>query len=174
MNLPPRDPADARRALREHDLLGAIDPGDLDALLLRAHSRRYDDGTLLFQKGDPGNSLFVIQKGGIKVYALSDSGREILLNVAEENQRILRHPTPQVHFMAFGDSSLDFRLLAWIQRSEQRQRITSEINFAIFAAFAEAKIEIPFPQRDLHIRSAEGLPGLPPPEEPPEAEEKAE
>ena len=86
MPVPSRDPADTRRALREHDLLGAIDPGDLDALLARAHSRRYDDGTLLFQKGDPGNSLFVIQKGSIKVFALSDSGREILLNVMAEGE----------------------------------------------------------------------------------------
>jgi len=81
MSLPPGDPADARRILREHDLLGAIDPSDLDELLARAHSRQYADGTLLFQKGDPGDRLFVVQVGGVKVFVLSDTGREILLNV---------------------------------------------------------------------------------------------
>ena len=86
MSLSLCDNANARQALREHDLLGAIDPGDLDALLMRARSKRYADGTLLFQKGDPGDSLFVIQKGSIKVFALSDTGREILLNVMAEGE----------------------------------------------------------------------------------------
>ncbi len=86
MPLPLHDLAEAHRILREHDLLGAIDPGDLDALLARARSRRLDDGTLLFQKSDPGDSLYVIQKGGIKIFALSNTGREILFNVLAEGE----------------------------------------------------------------------------------------
>ena len=61
-------------------------------------------------------------------------------------------------------SSLNFDLLVWIQRAEQRVRIISDINFAIFEAFTEAKIQIPFPQRDVHIRNA------PEPESEPEKE----
>ena len=87
---------------------------------------------------------------------------KILLAVAADNKNVLRHPTPQVHFVAMADSSLNFNLLAWIQRPEQAARIMSELNFAVFDALAEANIEIPFPQRDLHIRSAEGLPGQAP------------
>ena len=49
---------------------------------------------------------------------------------------VLRHPLPMVEFTEFGDSSLNFRLLVWIQRAEQKQRITSDLNFAIFAAFS--------------------------------------
>jgi CRP-like cAMP-binding protein len=86
MPMPLRDLAEAHRILREHDLLGAIDPGDLDALLARAKLRRFDDGALLFQKGDPGDSLYVIQRGGIKIFALSHSGREILFNVLAEGE----------------------------------------------------------------------------------------
>ena len=78
---------------------------------------------------------------------------EVLLKVAADHQSVLRHPMPLVHFIEFADSSLNFNLLVWIQRAEQRMRIISDINFAIFAAFAEANIEIPFPQRDIHIRS---------------------
>ena len=87
---------------------------------------------------------------------------EVLLKVAAEHKSVLRHPVPLVHFIEFADSSLNFNLLVWIQRAEQRMRIISDINFAIFEAFGEAKIEIPFPQRDVHIRSE--------PESKPEAE----
>ena len=101
--------------------------------------------------------------------------REVLLKVAANQTNVLKHPTPLVEFSAFGDSSLNFRLLVWIQRAEQRQRIMSDINFEIFAAFKEAGIEIPFPQRDLHVRSAEGLAGrgLPAPADDPKPEPEA-
>ncbi|MHC4955745.1 MAG: mechanosensitive ion channel family protein [Planctomycetota bacterium] len=106
--------------------------------------------------------------------------RDILMKIAGEHKNVLRHPLPMVEFTEFGDSSLNFRLLVWIQRAEQKQRITSDLNFAIFAAFSEANVEIPFPQRDLHVRSADGLLNVPapaeqiepPPEEPPQ--EKSE
>jgi small-conductance mechanosensitive channel len=55
-------------------------------------------------------------------------------------------------FIGFGDSSLDFRLLAWTN-IENRLSTESEIHIQINKKLAEAGIEIPFPQRDLHIRS---------------------
>jgi small-conductance mechanosensitive channel len=55
--------------------------------------------------------------------------------------------------MGFGDSSLDFELRVWIRQIRQRFDVTSDLNFAIDAAFRENGIEIPFPQRDLHLRS---------------------
>lgn len=112
---------------------------------------------------------------GVSYSSDAEQVKAVLLKVAEERSSVLRHPVPQVQFMEFGDSSLNFRLLAWIQRADQRSRITSEINFAIFAAFREADIEIPFPQRDLHIRSAEGLVGrgLPAPADDAEPEPEA-
>jgi potassium efflux system protein len=60
--------------------------------------------------------------------------------------------------MGFGDSSLNFELLVWLNvREIARQQLASDLYFAIFSAFKESEIEIPFPQRDLHIRSADGL-----------------
>jgi uncharacterized protein YndB with AHSA1/START domain len=55
--------------------------------------------------------------------------------------------------MGFGDSSLDFELRCRINRIDRRFNVTSDINFGIDAAFREAGISIPFPQRDLHIVS---------------------
>ena len=67
---------------------------------------------------------------------------------------ILTHPEPQVRFVQFGDSSLNFELLVWINvRQIPQPRAQSDLNYAIFAALAEKGIEIPFPQRDLHLKS---------------------
>jgi small-conductance mechanosensitive channel len=108
---------------------------------------------------------------GVSYGSDAEQVRDVLLKVAAEESSVMKHPVPQVQFTAFGDSALNFLLLAWIQRADQRSRITSELNFAIFAAFREAGIQIPFPQRDLHIRSAEGLAprALPQPDPEPEA-----
>ncbi|MQA90715.1 MAG: mechanosensitive ion channel [Gemmatimonas sp.] len=73
--------------------------------------------------------------------------------VCHENPNVLREPPPQVLFSDFGDSSLDFSLLFWIADPLLHPRTTSELRFAIDAAFRDAAIEIPFPQRDLHVRS---------------------
>jgi len=89
--------------------------------------------------------------------------KEVLLAVAEECDKVLRHPIPQVQFVQFADSSLNFLLLVWIQRPEQAPAITSTVNFMIFKALKDAGIEIPFPQRDIHIKSRP--PGLEPGED---------
>jgi small-conductance mechanosensitive channel len=78
---------------------------------------------------------------------------QVLLRVARENPRILPEPPAEVRFDNFGSSSLEFSLLAWISNARDDLRITSELRFAIEAAFREAGIEIPFPQRDIHLRS---------------------
>jgi small-conductance mechanosensitive channel len=89
--------------------------------------------------------------------------REILERVAAHTPTVERHPAPEVWFVGFGDSSLNFELLVWMNiRTYARDKVASDLYFAIFEAFKEAGIEIPFPQRDLHIRSAEGLGALPP------------
>jgi len=84
-----------------------------------------------------------------------------LLSVAEDNDDVRDDPAPHVFFVDFGNSSLDFELAVWIDQPHDEPNIASELRFAIDAAFREAGVEIPFPQRDLHIRS--GLPkGLTP------------
>lgn len=80
--------------------------------------------------------------------------REALERVAAAHALVLQEPPPTVLFTEFGESSLDFSLLAWIPDPLAKPQITSDLRFAIDREFREAGIEIPFPQRDLHLRSS--------------------
>ena len=83
--------------------------------------------------------------------------REILLSVVKAQREILDDPGPDVIFLGFGDSSLDFELRVWTEDSLRTPQILkSNLYYAIFRAFSEGAIEIPFPQRDIHIRSVVG------------------
>ncbi|MBL69757.1 MAG: mechanosensitive ion channel protein MscS [Verrucomicrobiales bacterium] len=78
----------------------------------------------------------------------------LLLEVAHEHPKTLDQPKPVVLFEAFGDNSLNFELAAWTSEMTTRpKRYMSELNFAIEKKLRENDVEIPFPQRDLHVRS---------------------
>ena len=79
----------------------------------------------------------------------------ILRKVSAEHTEVLNEPAPLALFSGFGDSSLDFRLLFWIKKADERYKIQSEVNVAVNNALQKAGITIPFPQRDLHLKSVE-------------------
>src|SRR6266568_4035936 len=80
--------------------------------------------------------------------------RDTLLAVGRENPNTLQEPAPGVFLKKFGDNSIDFELVVWSSEMSARpSRYRSDLNFAIVEKFLEAKIEMPFPQRDLYIRS---------------------
>lgn len=79
---------------------------------------------------------------------------ETLLEVGRAHPEVLANPEPQIQFLTFGDSSLNFDLLVWIVDPTRQYFVISDLNFAIVQTFRERNIEIPFPQRDLHVRSA--------------------
>ena len=80
--------------------------------------------------------------------------RATLIEAAAEDPQTLSDPAPSVFFVEFGSSSLNFELVAWSDEMSHRpRRYQSDLNFAIDKKFREAGIEIPFPQRDLNIRS---------------------
>jgi potassium efflux system protein len=85
--------------------------------------------------------------------------QRLLLEVVQGNADVLQEPSPSVYFMDFGDSSLDFEVRAFVGSFDKRLRVTHELNFAIDAVLSENGIEIPFPQRDLHLRSGPALVG---------------
>ncbi len=70
-----------------------------------------------------------------------------------DHEKVLHDPAPRIFFVEFGDSSLDFRVLAYVADLSERLVAQSDLHFAIDASFREHGIEIPFPQRDLHLRS---------------------
>jgi small-conductance mechanosensitive channel len=78
-----------------------------------------------------------------------------LQECTHEHPRILANPGPLIFFMGFGDSSLDFQLRVWIDDIDYMNVVRSELNQAIDSKFRERSIEIPFPQRDLHLRSVD-------------------
>ena len=75
----------------------------------------------------------------------------ILEAVAKDHDTVVKDPEPRARMRAFGDSSLDFELLCWIHKPEQRGLISHELYMAVNDAFAEHEITIPFPQRDVHL-----------------------
>ncbi len=99
---------------------------------------------------------------GVSYDANPNQVREILLDIARKHPNVLREKSPEVIFTDFGDSSLDFELRVWTEKHVQTPKVLkSDLYFSIFEAFAEHGIEIPFPQRDLHVRSvASAVPAL--------------
>ena len=85
---------------------------------------------------------------------------QIILNVAQKEAEVSDYEAPIVRFVGYGDSSINFELLFWIDvRQTPRRRVRSNLYFAIFDELKKAGIEIPFPQRDIHIRSNVSFPG---------------
>jgi small-conductance mechanosensitive channel len=81
-----------------------------------------------------------------------------LSEVAEENGELLKKPNPEINFVGFGDSSWDLELRVWLGSPKRYQQVKSDLNCAIVKKFRENNVEIPFPQRDLHLRSSIPLP----------------
>ena len=77
--------------------------------------------------------------------------RTCLLEVAKAHELVLDDPKPEVFFVGFGDSSLDFQLCVWVDDPQREPRIASDLRFGIDAGFRRDGITIPFPQRDLHL-----------------------
>ncbi len=82
---------------------------------------------------------------------------EALLAAARRHPRVLGQPTPKVWFKEFGDSSLNFELLVWVDDPPSIPQFTSDLNFSIENELNIRDINIPFPQRDLHIKNPQDL-----------------
>lgn len=89
---------------------------------------------------------------GVSYSSDVDLVTSLLLRAAEGVEHVIDSPKPSVQFTDFGESSLDFRLLVWTERPNRHPQIKSEIRYRIRRLFREAGVEIPFPQRDLHVR----------------------
>ncbi len=86
--------------------------------------------------------------------------KSILIDIAYQHDSVITKspilPKPRVLFRTFGDSSLNFELRCYIRDVDNRLLVMSDMNFEIDRAFREAGIEIPFPQRDVHLISGKG------------------
>jgi small-conductance mechanosensitive channel len=85
--------------------------------------------------------------------------QRIVIEAAAENSAVLKEPPPSLLFLEFGESSLNFELAVWtVEMANNPKRFRSNLYFALERKFRENQIEVPFPQRDLHLRSGSFAP----------------
>jgi small-conductance mechanosensitive channel len=86
-----------------------------------------------------------------------DKVRSLLMDISQSSENVCKNPTPRVRFRSFGESGLIFQVLFWINKPADRGRISDEINSVIYKQFMEEHIEIPYPQRTIHIKNSASL-----------------
>ncbi|MFT5501590.1 MAG: MscS family membrane protein [Woeseiaceae bacterium] len=111
------------------------------------------NGKIINEAGGPPSQHRIRVAVGVAYGSDIDQVIEVLAGVAADNPNVLTNPEPRVRFRLFGESSLNFELMGWIARPADRGRVKHELNCSIYKALNKNKIEIPFPQRDLHVRS---------------------
>ncbi len=92
---------------------------------------------------------------GVKYGTDPERVLEILVAAAKQQHDVLENPEPYALFVEFGDSSLNFVLRFWTSNFDFWRRVMSDVTVAVNAELAKAGIEIPFPQRDLHLKTVE-------------------
>lgn len=159
--------------VRVGDALGTVD----DIGLRATHIVTRDEVTIIVPNSNlvaglvinhsrPTSNLRLMVKVGVAYDSDLRKVRELLMAVANDTPMVLVEPEPEVRLEGFGDSSLDMGLYVWISNPRHDLKVASALRFGIERVFREAQIDIPFPQRDVHVRDA------PPPAPKPTGPEK--
>src|SRR5213079_759590 len=115
-------------------------------------SKFIDSPVTNWQYGDP--SVRFRLAVGVSYGSDVNKGRDALIAAAREHSATLEDPEPTAFLEKFGDSTIDFELVAWSREMSHRpRRFRSDLNYLIYKHLTAAGVEIPNPQRDLHIRS---------------------
>ncbi len=109
-----------------------------------------------YSHGDPTYRLDI--NVGVSYGSHLETVLKAMREVADENPMVMQRPEPEVHLIEFGESSWNMQLRTWIGDVKNYPRIRNELNQAVVHKFREYGVEIPFPQRDLHVRSSVTLP----------------
>ena len=112
--------------------------------------------TKIINESAPQNRFRVRIKVGVAYGTDAQQAESILSSIAQKNNLVAPVPEPRVRFRNFGDSSLDLELLCWAHHPEDRGRLINELNHQIYKSFDTADIQIPFPQRDVHLNTTPG------------------
>ena len=91
-----------------------------------------------------------------------DKVHQVIEDTLRSMPLVLDEPPPKAYFAGFGASSLDFNLYVFSRELSERLPLTHAVHASVLTALRENGIEVPFPQRDLHVRSIEGLQEKPP------------
>jgi MscS family membrane protein len=100
----------------------------------------------------PQPHLRVQIKIGVAYGSDLDKVETALMEAARDNALLRKTPAPRARLRTFGDSSINYDLQVWVKRPHDRGRAVHELNREIYRRFTEQGIEIPFPQRDVHIK----------------------
>ena len=158
--------ADAPYKIGDYIVLDTGERGKVTSLGMRStRLLTRDDVEVTIPNGVIANAKIVNESGGpwvkhrirIPVGVAYGSDADEVCKVLEEtaisHAEVVKHPAPRVRMRAFGNSSLDFELLAWIEYPELRGRIRHDLLKNIYRNLNQNNIEIPFPQTDIHLRN---------------------
>lgn len=107
---------------------------------------------IINESGGPYEKMRVRIAVGVAYGSDVHEVEKLLKATGSDHSEVCRVPAPQVRMRAFGESSLDFELLVWIEAPEHKGRIAHDLYMAVYDALNDATIEIPFPKRDLYIK----------------------
>ncbi len=159
--------ADSPYKLGDYIVLDSGDRGEVTKVGIRStRLLTRDDVEITVPNAEMANAKIFNESGGrwvkfrirIKVGVAYGSDVDevvaLLERIASEHDNICREPEPRVRMRGFGDSSLDFELLCWVNHPSERGLVTHELYMHIYKELGRAGIRIPFPQRDVWMRDA--------------------
>ncbi len=108
------------------------------------------------ESGGPHTKERIRVKVGVAYGSDLDRVEAILMDVATSHSKVCDDPAPRVRFRTFGESSLDLELLAWVDEPVLRGQVLHALNCEVYRRFNAEGVQIPFPQRDVHLHQAGG------------------
>jgi MscS family membrane protein len=157
--------ADAPYKLGDYIVLDTGDRGEITGIGIRStRLLTRDDVEIIVPNSEMANAKIYNESGGrwvkfrirLKIGVAYGSDVEAVVDLIEkvalDHDTVCKDPEPRVRMRGFGDSSLDFELLCWVNHPSERGLVTHELYMKIYKELGRAKIEIPFPQRDVWVR----------------------
>jgi len=111
---------------------------------------------IINESGGPHEKYRIRVAVGVAYGSDIDKVREVLMDIALNDESVCEDPEPRVRFRQFGGSSLDFELLCWIEQPMLRGRVLDILNSKVYKRFIEEKIEIPYSKHDIYIKQMPG------------------
>ena len=162
--------ADSPYKIGDYIVLDGRERGEVTQIGLRStRLRTRDDVEITLPNAVIANAKIVNQSGGrweksriripVGVAYGSDieEVRSILMAMAESDGGLCKEPEPRVRLRAFGDSSLDFELMGWIDHPGVRGRTIDALLTGIYLRFQQEGIEIPYPKRDVYVKETPSI-----------------
>ena len=160
--------ADAPYKIGDYINLDSGERGQVSAIGLRStRLLTRDDVEITIPNGVIANAKIINESGGpeklrIRIVVGVAYGSDVdqvvslLLKIAEEHPEVGDDPAPRARLRAFGGSSLDFNLMCWIDKPQDRGRIAHELHMAIYKSFNQQGVEIPYSKQDVYIKEFPG------------------